>query len=444
MKKQPAVYITVITLLAVVCCFVVYKAFSGGYFSKKENGSEILFECVPDEINKIVIENSTGKYSIVKEEKWIVDELRDKDLVEDAIISTVNTFTRVFGKETEAAPKALSFSIKATVITDKEEFSFSLSQEADKYYLKTDDGKIYEDSQVWYKVVEKDMNYYRNNKLNDITSLTEEGENKFVSYNYKPSAEQSNLREITVRTKNSDEVMRYDTSSPYILEKPYLRNIDKNAFESKVLSNIPNIRADKFISDAAENFEIYGLDEESRGELTVKYDDKTFKLLIGGDAGGGAVYAAVDGEKSVFTVVKSWLDLINSESFDFVDKALCSYNPSYIKGAEILMNEQKIKISSSNGKFYVNGKPVSDETFKSFKTEITKVKIKNLAAKPDGKEYMRIIIFGKDGYTSNYILYKTDDGKYTVSENDIYYFGIDEVSAEEFKEYAEKLENALI
>lgn len=441
MKKQTALKIvcTVIMLLVVVCGFLVYNLIAG----KKSAGGDVIFKCIPSAIDKISVKNSSGEYSFIKTESWTIEELKDKELVEDSIISSVNSLSLVRGDKVRDKNINPEYCSEIVVSTGENEFLFTLLKDNDKFYIKTN-GKIYEVSQIWHTIAERDMNYYRDNRLNDIKSLTEGGENRFVSYNYKPSEKQAPLREITVRVKNSGEVPYFSTKSPYMLEKPYLRSVDKDIFESKVLANIPNIRIDKFIEEDAEDFSMYGLDEKSRGELTVFYDDKTFKLYIGDNAESGRVYAATDKGSAVFTIMKDWIEFINSESFEFIEKELYTYNFDYINGADIKINGKNIMLRTSQNKFYIDNNPISDETYKNFKNEISKLKISAISSGVSGEKILDMVIYGRDFRQSVYRVYKTEDKRFIVSENNKFFYYVDAVQIQEFLNYIEELQKTLI
>ncbi len=446
MKKRTVVYIAsaVAILLVAVCCVFVFKYASENGFFGKTSESVLIYECIPGDIKKVSVENSTGKYSIIKEENWVIDELRGKELVEDSIISNVNALSRISGKKLEKETVDAEFDSRVIVSTVKDDFLFELAHSNENYYLKTEKGHIYTVSPIWYTVAERNMNYYRDSGLSDIKSLTEGGENRFVSYSYKPSIKQENLSEIVVRVKNSTEIQYFDTSSPYMMERPYVRNVDKDVFESKVLSNIPNIRVDKFIEEDCGDFEPYGLDKESRGELTLRYDNKTFRLFIGDNAGSGTVYAALDGKNDVYTIMKAWIEFTDSESFEFIDKSLYTYNADYVTKAEAVVGGKKLVIRTLGEKFYIDDKPVAPETFNGFKDEVKKLKITSLCDAPSGEEILRLKIYGRDYKTARFSFLKTEDGRYIVSENDKLYYYISEEQIKNFEKYFNELQKALI
>jgi len=447
MKKQTARYIVpaIVMLLVVVCCFGVYNFFSSRNAKNEKPVNNIVFKCLPDNIMKISVNSINDSYSIVKaEEKWIIEELKDKKLIEESILSTVNVMSDIKGTKLSDFDRKLGFDIKVRIVTVPVEYSFELAQDNNEFFLKDENGDVYSVSQILYTIAKKHMNEYRDTSIHDIKNLTEGGDNKFVSYSYKPSYAEETYDEINIRVKNSTEIRYFSTDSPYMMDKPYLRSVDSEKFESLVLYALPSIVASEFISEDTDDLTAYGLDKDLRGELTVSYDDKTFRLYIGSETDKGSLYAMTDGNEQIFTIEKSKLEFLNSESFEFIEKKLYTYNSEYITRADVLLSDKKIVIRQDNDKFFVNENPVSDKTFNGFKEAIMKLEIGSISDKISGDEILRLNVCGRDGKTVKFVFCKTKDGKYIVSENEKLFYYLNGEQVNEFINFFSELEKTLI
>ncbi len=445
MKKQTAKYILFAAglLLVLICGFLGIKYVSNGYLSENKNGDRVIYKFSPDNIDEIKIKNSSGEYSIIRDKNgWTVNTLRDKRLVESSILDTVNVLCNIRGKELKEINDLVKFTTNVEIFTNWKDASFSLAQDGSNYYLRNKKNEIFSISQIVYEVTLRNMDFYRDKDLSDIKSLSQGGENKFKSVSYRIQDEDG-IKQMSVRVKNADEIQRYGSESPYMMDKPYLRPVDAERFEKEVLFAIPEIKISKFVSDDVKDFQPYGLDADSRGELTVLYDEKKFTLYIGNSLADGSFYVSLPESKSVYTVERSKLLFLNAECFDYIEKSLFVFSDDYVKGAEIFGVGLKYSFTSSADKYYLNNDAVSKETFKNLKNEIKNIELKNILSKVSGNKVLSINIYGKDGRVVYYEVYKTEE-KYIVSENGKLFFGLDENKVNDFLDYLMELNKTLI
>ncbi len=446
MKKQTAGYIIFAAglLLVLICGFLGIKYVNNGYLSVNQNGDRTIYKFSPDTIDEIKIKNSSGEYSIIKDNNdWTINKLRDKKLVESSILDTVNVLCSIQGRELKEINDSVKFSTNVEILTNWKDASFSLAHDGSNYYLRNKKNEIFSISQIAFEVAARDMDFYRDRALSDIKSLSQGGENRFKSVSYR-TKDEDGIKQMSVRVKNADEIQRYGSESPYMMDKPYLKPVDAERFEKEVLYAIPEIKISKFVSEDVKDFQPYGLDNASRGELTVLYDEKKFTLYIGNTMDDGSFYVSIPESKSVYTVEKSKLLFLDTECFDYLEKSLFAFSDDYVKNAEIFGFGLKYTFTSSADKYYLNNDAVSKETFENLKNEIKKIEFKNILNKASGNKVLSINIYGKDGRVIYYEFYKSQEEKYIVSENGKLFFGLDENKVNDFLEYLMELNKTLI
>ena len=447
MKKQTARYIviTVVSvLLVLVCCFGMYMYFSGRNAAKGE--SEVIFQFSPESVESIRISNGNYSYELEKDDGlWKIEDNEDKKIIQQSVNEAINVFSLVKGTEVKMQGEPL-YTIRVEIDRTFGETVFELAKDNENYYLKNKRGKIYVVSQVLYSVAERDADYYRDKTVTSIKSLGADGENKFVSYNFKYKDEDGKTLETNVRLKNASEVLKYDNSSQYMMNVPYLRTVDATDFESKILTKIPDIKIEKFISEGNLSLSPYGLDEKTRGILTIRYDNTSFILYVGKRAeNSGEIYCMLPGSKEVFTVKSSALDFLGYNNFEFINKSVFPYNIDYIRNVRIQSEGLSYSIRSDGTNFFINERPVSKETVEGFFEELKNLKATTIdTEKYEGDEVMKVTLTGSDGVSTAYRVFKTIDEKIIVSEGGKVFLRIDNEVIETFKESLKQLEKTPI
>lgn len=443
MKKHTVRYIVlsiIALLLAAACCAGAYMLLNGRNAGAGE--SKVIFECSPESVESIRIIKGNYRYELEKDDGvWEFDEDERELPVQQSVIEAVNVFSSIKGTEVKPETEPL-FSIRVEIDREFGDEVFELAKDNEKYYLKNKRGKIYAVSQVLYSVADREKGYYRDKTVVPIKSFGAEGENKFVSYNFKYKDADGKTNEINVRLKNAAEVKRYENSSHYMMDVPYLRTVDAVDFESKVLTKIPDIKAESFIADVSTDLSLFGLDEKTRGTLTVKYDDKSFVMYVGkAEEAAANVYCMLPRSKEIFTVKGSSLDFLGYDSFEIADKSIFPYNNDYIKSVRVEADGIKLNIRSDGQNYYIGERPVSKETVQSFLAELKKLKASGVEFEAyNGGGLMKVTLTGSDGAVINYKVIKTEDGRVLVSEDGKVYMKIELKDIEAFTEYLKQLE----
>lgn len=443
-KNMYNVWTAVVVVLILVCLAGAYMLVS--FKTSRVGENRVIFECNPASVEGITIVKGNYRYELEKDDGiWEFDDDEVKLPVQESVKEAVNVFSSIKGTEVKLSKEPL-FNIRVEIDVEYSSEYFELAKESEKYYLKDKRGKVYSVSQVIYSIADRERSYYRDKTVIPVKSFGAEGENDFVSYNYKSENSQGEQTEINVRLKRAAEIKRYDNSSQYIMDVPYLRNVSKVDFESKVLTKIPELKAESFIDDAGADLSVFGLDAKSRGVLTVRYDDKSLVMYVGKtEEASSNVYCMLQGSKEIFTVNGLSLEFLSYDASEVADKSVFQFDESYIKSVEADIDGHKISVRNDGQSFYVGNRPVSDETAKSFIAELKKLKTSGIEKSGhDGDSIMRVVLKGNDGAEIYYNIIKTEDGKVVVSEDNRIYMKVDLKDIEAFVEYLKQLEKTPI
>lgn len=442
MKKRTMISIIAIAsaLVLVLACAYVYF-FYGPQAKKGKDGSEVIFQCAPESIEKISVAVGNYSYSLVKgENTWFLAGQDGKKLIDKSVSEALTVFSLIKGEEIKSI-KDVSFDRTITVDKGIGEFKFNLAKKDNMYYLKDRKDKVYSISQVVYSIAERDENFYRDKSIfADAASIN----NKFISYNYKFSDSEKGKSEINVRLKNSSEVKRFSTESQYILDKPFVRSVDADVFERK-LTKFAELEAKSFVLDAKSeaDLSLFGLDFKSRKVLTVKTEEKNFVLYIGKSVDNeGIVYCMLANDNEVFTVSENSLEFLSDDPYEIIEKSLFAFNKDFVKKISVSGSGINIDITSDAGGFYIGNTPVSKESFEKAYGELESVQISFVGDEnvKSTEELLKININLADGTIFSWSVIKAANEKILVSENDVLFFEIDKKEFDKLKESLKSFE----
>lgn len=443
MKKQTPVYYILAVCVAVVLGVVVYKLAAEKKNSTPKTGlnSDVIFECVPRDIMGFSVENEKEQYKITKTEEWQIEGLEDKMLDAKAVKDTVLLLSSVKGNKLQSLEDSPSFDKKAVIFTDNEkngEESFFLGESDKKYYLKNSKGDVYEISQVFYSVAERSLDFYREKNLSQIKMFNE---SNFLSLEYKPGAFNSFKQNVVIGLKNEKEKKLFGEKSQYIMKTPFYKPVNTGSFDTKVIAKLSALKAEKFVTDKAEDLSDYGLDKKSRGEFYLKTDKGEFTLYIGTHSHEeelGEVYAMFEGETTVFTVLSTNVGFAFTDPFEYIEKNLFEFDFDYLNKAEIKYGEEKFVFENKQKKYYLNKKPISDSGFFEFEKELEKVLLNSETKNKQGSKILDIKVVLKENGVREYEIYKTENNKYILCENDFICY-LEEKSVDDFISYLKEL-----
>lgn len=441
MKKQRLFLfvLSAVVIIFAVCSVAVYQTGEKKNDKKTGLGNDVIFECSPKKITGIYVK-SEEEYKLVKsEDEWFIEGLEEKEVEEKAIEETIMLLSSIKGNKAPKNEQTADFDKELMIFSKNTEQKFFFGEENKKFYLKNQAGDVYEISQALYSVCERDLNFYRDKTLECIEDFRD---GEFISYSFEKGEFSDFGDAFKVRVKNEKEVQVYNGSSKYMMEKPYLKSVNSETFESTVISKLSAVSAERFIEDDPENLALYGLNVQKRGEVTVKHSGGEFTLYIGAhakDTKADETYVMVKGENSVFTVLSANVAFVYADPFELLEKPLFTYNLKYLKSAKITYKDKVYFVENNKNKYYLNEKPISDDAFSEFKEQTEKLSKTFETSKEEGKKILDIKLVARFNEKCEYEIYQTENNKFIVCEDDLSYY-LDEKSVEGFIGYLKGLD----
>jgi hypothetical protein len=173
---------------------------------------------------------------------------------------------------------------------------------------------------------------------------------------------------------------------------------------SRFLTEVLAIKASEYVRNAPENLAEYGLDQPDYS-ITLQTDTRSVKLLIGGNAGGGARYGYTDYMDAVFVISTSSLTTIDKPITELMESFVQLVSIWELSAIDIRIEDETIvcgiedyQDKSEESNFTVNGKDANvvnssdDSYFRSFYQSLISIFIKGIdvEAKPEYQEDIRI------------------------------------------------------
>jgi len=152
------------------------------------------------------------------------------------------------------------------------------------------------------------------------------------------------VRQIEFKKRDgTDTIVKKDDSGKWTITAPKPLAVDQAAMNG-VVSSAAALTADRVIDENVTDLASYGLAPPA-DEVTVSLKDgKTVKLLIGDATPTGSdVYAKVDGDPRLFTMISGNKDSLDKASKDLRDKRLMTFDQDKISRVELNAKKQDIE-----------------------------------------------------------------------------------------------------
>jgi len=152
------------------------------------------------------------------------------------------------------------------------------------------------------------------------------------------------VRQIEFKKRDgTDTIVKKDDSGKWAITAPKPLAADQSAMNG-VVSSAAALTADRVIDENVTDLASYGLAPPA-DEVTVSLKDgKTVKLLIGDATPTGSdVYAKVDGDPRLFTMISGNKDSLDKASKDLRDKRLMTFDQDKISRVELNAKKQDIE-----------------------------------------------------------------------------------------------------
>lgn len=389
------------------------------YEPKKNNATEhvdvkdsiTIYDISASDIEKISVENETGKYSFQKKDKkWVLSGVESADLSNTAVNSLCYCISSIYAYDIiEENSKNLSLygidkpTARIQVDSNEESKLFILGEmvPTGNYYYFYDGSNVYTISKSIGDTFIKTLDSYRNLtvvKLNTekVRAITISGTGESISVEFSP---------VKASVENS-----YGVVSQWKMTAPILWSVDNEKFIKKIVTPACDITAQSVIEDNPVDLSKYNLNKT----ITIKLDDGIVVYRVGSDSNVNYIYP--EGGKAVFSVSDDEISFLNVETIDIIEKLLVLEMLTDINAIDINMQNANGNLSvkhKDNCELYYldNTISLSEDAFKAMFKEIVGLSADGLGNKNFHRERFlgKIEIFKVDGSIRTIKFYDFDE-----------------------------------
>ncbi len=417
MKKKTALWAGIIAFVLVVGCIIISVI---SHQDNKKNQNVELFSCLPSDIVRYSVENGENSYVLIKVDGiWQVEgndvAVLDQDSVQDLVnnASMINAHGILEEKDLESFDTSAVQTVTLT-LTDGSEFRICfLGFNGEISAIRVNDGtENYKSHKSTRDILVASLDKLRATLVFDQLKKTDEVLNYYSFTDYDKT-------KLVVRTKTSSEISK-SKSNRYIMESPYKKDVDDEAFEQQIIVRIPLLAVASYVDDAPDDLAQYGLDEKSRAEIRFKWGASDETLYLGLE-NGGMVYALRKGQEGVFAITTSQLEFLHTEPFYILKTGILSSDIENIRSIKVKTADASYDVisqmrNSSNGQFFVNGADASKLAFNSVLELVSNIEIiSEISGDPEDKGEIVITVCYDNGTATQKISLTGQNEKYYVA-----------------------------
>ncbi len=244
---------------------------------------------------------------------------------------------------------------------------------------------------------------------------------------------------LSIRAKTETEMRRGTSKHTHLMQSPYMRDVDTEAFGQQILVKLSMLTAKNFIETTPEDLSVYGLEPETRTALQVVTEDQTL-ILYAGKIQGGERYMQKEGSSEVFTVEQEAVSFLNIDPFFLVEASLDMPELSEISRMEIrgklgsydisLLSQQDGKIAGQ-----VNGQAVDSSRLNEWYTStMLNLKVTGVLAAATAEIAPEVTItttYKTTGNQHTVYFYPVNDLQYAVYINQEHGFSLEKKQIEQ-------------
>jgi hypothetical protein len=148
--------------------------------------------------------------------------------------------------------------------------------------------------------------------------------------------DEKSITQLALKKKDADPVVLTKSSSgDWQISQPKFLRADQSVV-SGLASALSALNSERVIEDKTSDLQTFGLDQPALEVDLTEKDNKTQKLMLGGDTpAGGAVYAMLAGDPRLFTVASYTKTSLDKTLNDLRDKRLLPVNADKISRIEV-------------------------------------------------------------------------------------------------------------
>lgn len=431
MKKQTVVlsWAAALLLLVVTCC-VIFFVFSDGLGGSAKTKAVEVFSCISGDIEGYSVYDKTGGYTLEKEEEgWHLENGKSAKLNQSAVEKMVAAASKITASGTISRKELDNFDMSdvktvSLEVDDSEDIKIKFLGTSNNLcaFRVSGDRKTY----VMY-LASRDILAPSLDSLRIVDVFPRLVKVDTLPEYYRYTDYDGSVTEIRLKTSTE---LANSKKNIYMMEKPYKREVDDDLFEQRVVVKIPAIKARSFVKNPSEDKSVYGLDKDSRAELSFKWEDKTETLYLGKSKNGG-VFAMNKNSKDVLIINSALLEFLQIDPFFVLDSGILKSEPENIVGVKVVSGNESYDITA-NGKsqkprrYFVNGKAASSDVFEGILASLSNMSFKNeIDVAPANTKDIQIIVTYDGAGTQNISLVKSGENSYAVFLNEKSEFVVD-------------------
>ncbi len=159
--------------------------------------------------------------------------------------------------------------------------------------------------------------------------------------------DESAIKKIQLKYADRGNLVCQKTETEWNLLEPIAARGDKGAIE-KIISDLTDLKVDRFTTDEAEDVSIYGL-SQPQIEVTVSLDDGAEKSLLIGREEDGSVYVKRASDKSVYSVNADIIGKLKKEPSDLRDRTVVAFDRNLVEKLELKSAGRSVVMEKKQG-----------------------------------------------------------------------------------------------
>jgi hypothetical protein len=166
--------------------------------------------------------------------------------------------------------------------------------------------------------------------------------------------DESSITKLELKKKDAEPIrLAKSNSGEWQITEPKPLRADESAV-SGVLSTLSSLNSERLVEDKASDLKGFGLDNPTLEVDLAEKDNKSQKLLIGGDTPiGNGVYAMLAGDPRVFTVASYTKTSVDKTLNDLRDKRLLPLSPDKISRVELVKPGQSVEFGRNQDEWQI-------------------------------------------------------------------------------------------
>jgi hypothetical protein len=168
------------------------------------------------------------------------------------------------------------------------------------------------------------------------------------------SIQEADISKFDLKKNGAEQVGgERNTAGQWRITSPIPLPADQSAVSS-LLGTFASLNSERLVEDKAVNLNPYGLDAPKLEVDLTQKNNKTQKLLLGDDTpAGNGIYARLDGDPRVFTILNYHKTSIDKSANDLRDKRLLTVDSDKISQIELVATKQEMAFGRNKDEWQI-------------------------------------------------------------------------------------------